>query len=85
MSTTIHGTACWECSDFNILNAMGEECEGNKHTFCDKSLAEHDAKVREDSIRDFADWEDSKCINYSAFDTCEDVVERYFEQLKENK
>lgn len=23
-------------------------CEGNKHIFCEKSLAEHDAKVRQD-------------------------------------
>lgn len=53
MSRTVHGTSCWECSDFNIKNTMGEECEGNKHIFCDKSLTEHDAKVRATAIDEF--------------------------------
>lgn len=50
MSRTLHGTNCWECLDFNIKNTMGEECEGNRHIFCDKSLEEHDSKVRENLI-----------------------------------
>lgn len=50
MSRTVHGTSCWECSDFNIKNTMGEECEGNKHIFCDKSLEEHDKQIKADAI-----------------------------------
>lgn len=44
---------------------------------------EREMQIRADAIREFAKWEDSKCINYSEFDTCEDVVKRYFKQLKE--
>lgn len=46
MSKVVYGANCWECSDFNIENTMGEECEGSTHTFCDRSLKAHDEKIR---------------------------------------
>lgn len=38
---------CWECSDFNIKNTIGEECEGNRHIFCDKSLEKYNKQIKE--------------------------------------
>lgn len=80
MSRTVHGTSCWECSDFNIKNTMGEECEGNKHIFCDKSLAEHDKQIRADAIDEFA-----KLIHKDLYQLNHHQVDFLVEQLKEQK
>lgn len=100
MSRTIHGTNCWECSDFNVKNTKGYECEGHRHIFCDKSLEEHDAKVREDVIYEFAKWlEEKDYLNKTEIDydwdehsyldivsmTKEEILEEYMDWLATEK
>lgn len=44
---------------------------------------EHDKQISAEAIMEFAKWEDSEGINYSEFDSYENVVKRYLEQKNE--
>lgn len=86
MSRTVHGTPCWECSNFT----MGEECECNEHLFCDKSLEEHDKKIRADAINEFVTRFEAeysrKTVNIAEFRIYQYEMHRLAEEmLKEQK
>lgn len=52
MSKKVHEADCYGCLRFNIHNCMGEECEGEKHIFCDKSLKSHDKQIKNEILSD---------------------------------